>query len=155
MLHHIGSKPIREIIYQKGGKDGNPPDLATIFFETRKKNDTLVNYETIKKHAQIQELVQSEPSLPTIEIVEKCFGPQTRSHVFGFGGGVKAKDFKGGTSSKVDLLSELRSTREENQSLMERLSNFENEMKELTQLKEWFLAQHSNFQPPTSKCSGE
>ncbi|XP_049378008.1 uncharacterized protein LOC125842723 [Solanum stenotomum] len=35
MLHHIGSKPIREIIYQKGGKDGNPPDLATIFFETR------------------------------------------------------------------------------------------------------------------------
>nr|XP_016434358.1 PREDICTED: uncharacterized protein LOC107760766 isoform X2 [Nicotiana tabacum] len=40
MLHHIGSKPIREIIYQK---------------------------------AQIKELVQSEPSLPTIEIVEQCF----------------------------------------------------------------------------------
>ncbi|OIT34191.1 hypothetical protein A4A49_62140, partial [Nicotiana attenuata] len=41
MLHHIGSKPIREIIYQKGGKDGKPPDLATIFFETRKKNNIL------------------------------------------------------------------------------------------------------------------
>nr|XP_009801296.1 PREDICTED: uncharacterized protein LOC104247059 isoform X1 [Nicotiana sylvestris]XP_009801297.1 PREDICTED: uncharacterized protein LOC104247059 isoform X2 [Nicotiana sylvestris]XP_009801298.1 PREDICTED: uncharacterized protein LOC104247059 isoform X2 [Nicotiana sylvestris] len=59
MLHHIGSKPIREIIYQKGGKDGNPPDLATIFFETRKKNNTLVDFETIEKHAQIQELVMS------------------------------------------------------------------------------------------------
>ncbi|XP_016500811.1 uncharacterized protein LOC107819238 [Nicotiana tabacum] len=31
MLHHISNKPIREINYQKGGKDGNPPDLATIF----------------------------------------------------------------------------------------------------------------------------
>ncbi|KAH0636174.1 hypothetical protein KY290_036603 [Solanum tuberosum] len=41
MLHHIGTKPIREIIYQKGGKDGNPPDLATIFFETRKKDNKL------------------------------------------------------------------------------------------------------------------
>nr|XP_009760152.1 PREDICTED: uncharacterized protein LOC104212548 isoform X4 [Nicotiana sylvestris] len=73
MLHHIGSKPIREIIYQKGGKDGKPPDLATIFFETRKKNKTFVDPEIIKKHAQIKELVQSEPSLPTIEIVEQCF----------------------------------------------------------------------------------
>ncbi|XP_075093093.1 uncharacterized protein LOC107760766 isoform X1 [Nicotiana tabacum] len=73
MLHHIGSKPIREIIYQKGGKDGKPPDLARIFFETRKKNKTFVDPEIIKKHAQIKELVQSEPSLPTIEIVEQCF----------------------------------------------------------------------------------
>ncbi|KAH0650206.1 hypothetical protein KY284_030118 [Solanum tuberosum] len=30
MLHHIGNKPIREIIYQQGRKDGNPPNLATI-----------------------------------------------------------------------------------------------------------------------------
>nr|XP_033514314.1 uncharacterized protein LOC104105152 isoform X2 [Nicotiana tomentosiformis] len=50
MLHHIGSKPIREIIYQKGGKDGNPPDLSTIFFETRKKDNKLVEPETIEKH---------------------------------------------------------------------------------------------------------
>ncbi|XP_019258116.1 PREDICTED: uncharacterized protein LOC109236397 [Nicotiana attenuata] len=94
MLHHIGSKPIREIIYQKGGKDGNPPDLATIFFETRKKDNKLVEPEAIEKHAQIEEIVQADPSLPSIEIVEKCCGPQTRSHVFGFGGGVKAKELK-------------------------------------------------------------
>ncbi|XP_060213934.1 uncharacterized protein LOC132641072 isoform X3 [Lycium barbarum] len=87
MPHHIGSKPIREIIYQK---------------------------------AQIKDMVQSEPSLSSIEIVEKCCGPQTRSHVFGFGGGVKAKDLKGGTSSKAELLSALRSTQEENKSLNEK-----------------------------------
>nr|XP_009758898.1 PREDICTED: uncharacterized protein LOC104211530 [Nicotiana sylvestris] len=53
MLHHIGSKPIREIIYQKGGKDDKPPDLATIFFETRKKNNILVDPEIIEKHVRL------------------------------------------------------------------------------------------------------
>ncbi|KAH0706332.1 hypothetical protein KY289_011408 [Solanum tuberosum] len=85
MFHHIGSKPIREIIYQHGGKDGNPPNLATIFFETRKKYNMLVKPEAIEKHAQIEEILKVEPSLPSIEIVEKCCGPQNRSHVFGFG----------------------------------------------------------------------
>lgn len=47
-------------------------------------------------------------------IFEKCFGPQTSSHVFGFGGGVMAKDMKGGTFSKAELLCELCSTREGN-----------------------------------------
>ncbi|KAH0672852.1 hypothetical protein KY290_025089 [Solanum tuberosum] len=148
MHHYICSKPIREIIYQKGRKDGNPPDLATIFYETRKKNNTLVDSETIEKHAQIQELVESEPSLSSIEIVEKCFGPQSRSHVFDFGGGVKARDLKGGASSKAELLAELRSTQKENQSLKDCISNFQKEMKELKQLKDFFLAQHLNFQPP-------
>ncbi|KAH0761574.1 hypothetical protein KY290_017647 [Solanum tuberosum] len=76
-FHHIGSKPIREIIYQNGGKDDNPPDLTTIFFETRKKDNKLVEPEEIEKHAQLEEMVQAYPSLPTIEIVEKCCRPQT------------------------------------------------------------------------------
>ncbi|XP_075092843.1 uncharacterized protein LOC107777059 isoform X2 [Nicotiana tabacum] len=141
MLHHISSKPIREIIYQKGGKDGNPPDLATIFFETRKKDNK----------AQIEEIVQADPSLPSIEIIEKCCGPQTRSHVFGFGGGVKAKDLKGGTSSKAELLFALRSTQkenkslnEENKSLNERLSTLEDEIKEMRKIREYFTAQQSH-----------
>lgn len=123
--------------------------------------------------------MQSEPSLPSIEIVEQCFGPQTRSHVFGFGGGVKAKDLKGrlhsktellselrsmreenqslksGTSSKVELLSELHSTQEENRSLMDRLSAVENEVKELKKLKELFFAQNPHIQPPTLSTSGK
>ncbi|KAH0671299.1 hypothetical protein KY289_025792 [Solanum tuberosum] len=164
MLHHIGSKPIREIIYQKGGKDGNPPDLATIFFETRKKDNKLVEPEAIEKHAQLEEMVQADPSLPIIEIVEKCCGPQTRSHVFGLGGGVKAKDLKGGTSSKAELLSALRSTREdnkflneenkslneENKSLNDRLSTIEDKMKEIMKMKELFVAQQSHVPPTTS-----
>ncbi|XP_049390478.1 uncharacterized protein LOC125854919 isoform X2 [Solanum stenotomum] len=169
MLHHIGSKPIREIIYQKGGKDGNPPDLASIFFETRKKDNKLVEPEAIEKHAQLEEVVQEDPSLSSIEIVEKCCGPQTRSHVFGFGGGVKAKDLKGGTSSKAELLSALRSTRDdnkflneenkslnaENKSLNDRLSTLENEMKEIMKMKELFAAQQSHVPPTISPVSTE
>ncbi|KAG5567979.1 hypothetical protein H5410_065005 [Solanum commersonii] len=74
MYHHIGSKPIRDYL---SGKDGNPPNLATIFFETRKKDNMLVEPKAIEKHAQIEEILKVEPSLPSIEIVEKCCGPQT------------------------------------------------------------------------------
>ncbi|KAH0706119.1 hypothetical protein KY285_010644 [Solanum tuberosum] len=162
MYHHIGSKPIREIIYQQGGKDGNPPNLATIFFETRKKDNMLVEPEAIEKHAQIEEILKVEPSLPSIEIVEKCCGPQTRSHVFGFGGGVKAKDMRGGTSSKTELLSQLRSTQEENislneknKSLNDRLSTLEDEMKEIRKMQEFFATQQSHNPHMTSPVSTE
>ncbi|KAF3673879.1 hypothetical protein FXO37_06718 [Capsicum annuum] len=53
------------------------------------------------KKAQIEEIVNAEPSLSSIEIVEKCFGPQNHRHVVAFGGGVKAKYLKGGTSTKA------------------------------------------------------
>ena len=112
-------------------------------------------------------MVQADPSLPIIEIVEKCCGPQTRSHVFGFGGGVKAKDLKGGTSSKAELLSALRSTQEDNKSLNEenkslneenkslnhRLSTLEDAMKEIMKMKELFAAQQLHVQPTTSHVS--
>uniref|UniRef100_M1DI24 Transposon protein, CACTA, En/Spm sub-class n=1 Tax=Solanum tuberosum TaxID=4113 RepID=M1DI24_SOLTU len=112
--------------------------------------------------AQLEEMVQEDPSLSSIEIVEKRCGPQTRSHVFGYGGGVKAKDLKGGTSSKAELLSALRSTRDdnkflneenkslnaENKSLNDRLSTLEDEMKEIIKMKELFPAQQSHV-PPT------
>ncbi|KAH0676459.1 hypothetical protein KY285_024260 [Solanum tuberosum] len=55
MLHHTGSK---------GGKDGNPPDLSTIIFETRKKYNKLVEPEAIEKHvrlAQLEEMVLADP----------------------------------------------------------------------------------------------
>ncbi|KAH0775089.1 hypothetical protein KY290_012226 [Solanum tuberosum] len=165
MYHHIGSKPIREIIYQQGGKDGNLPNLATIFFETRKKDNMLVEPELIKKHvhlAQIEEVLKVEPSLPSIEIVERCCGPPTRSHVFGFGGGVKAKDMIGGTSSYTELLSQLRSTQEENKSLNEKnkslndcLSTLEDEMKEIIKMQEFFAAQQSHNPHMTSPVSIE
>jgi len=35
---------------QKGGKEGNPPDMGKIFFETRKKNRKLVEPEAEEKY---------------------------------------------------------------------------------------------------------
>ncbi|KAH6812878.1 hypothetical protein C2S51_021896 [Perilla frutescens var. frutescens] len=39
------------------------------------------------------EIVKSNPSLLHIELVEQSFGPQSHSHVFRYGGGMKRKDF--------------------------------------------------------------
>lgn len=147
MPHHTGSKPIREIIYELGGKDGNPPDMATVFFETHKKDDKLVEPETNEKYAEIQELVRSEPSLTNIEVVERCFGPQCKSHVFGFGGGITAKELKGGNSSKAALLDELNATRKENLSLKRYLDNLESTVAR--------LASKFSSQPLSTPCSSE
>ncbi|XP_019254065.1 PREDICTED: uncharacterized protein LOC109232795 [Nicotiana attenuata] len=117
MPHRTGSKPIREIIYELGGKDGNPPNMGTIFFETHKRNDTLVEPEASKKYAEIQEMVQSEPALTNIEVIERCFGPQNKSHMVGLGGGITTKELKGGSSSKAAILIELNATRKEKESL--------------------------------------
>ncbi|KAH0698842.1 hypothetical protein KY284_013057 [Solanum tuberosum] len=139
MPHRTGSKPIREIIYELGGKHGNPPDMATIFFETRKKDNKLLEPETNQKYEEIQELLQVEPSLTNIEVVERCFGPQSKSHVVGFGGGITSKDLKGGSSAKaalleqlnvsrkekVVLLEELNASRKENESMKRRMDNIE------------------------------
>ncbi|KAH0633430.1 hypothetical protein KY284_036216 [Solanum tuberosum] len=134
MLHHIGSKPIRE------RKDGNLPDLATIFFETRKKDNKLLEPEAIEKHrhlVQLKEIVQVDPSLPSIEIVEKCCGPQTRSH-----------DNKSLNEANKFMI-------EENKSLNDRLSTLENEMKEIMKMKEIFAAQQSHVQASKSFVSTE
>ncbi|MCD7454175.1 hypothetical protein HAX54_023762, partial [Datura stramonium] len=76
MPHRMGSKPIRLIIYELGGKDGKPPNMDPIFFETRKKDKKLVEPEKNAEYVEIQKLVQSDSSLTNIDVVEKCFGPQ-------------------------------------------------------------------------------
>ena len=40
----------------KGRKDGNPPDLTTIFFETRKKDNKLVEPKGMKKRCAFDQL---------------------------------------------------------------------------------------------------
>ncbi|KAH0673697.1 hypothetical protein KY290_034994 [Solanum tuberosum] len=82
-----------------GEKAGSPQNLKTIFIQTCMKSNKLVEPE-----AQIKEIVKAEPSLSSLEIVEKCYGPQNRSPVFYFGGEVKARDVKWGTSSKSHIL---------------------------------------------------
>ncbi|TMX05394.1 hypothetical protein EJD97_023222 [Solanum chilense] len=143
MTHRTISKPIREITYELGGKDGNPPNMATIFFETHKKGNVLVKLETNKKYVcsllnliyhfqsglilldEIQELVQSEPSLTNIEVVEHCLGPQCKIHAIGFGGGITTKELKGGNTSKAVLLEELKATQKEKESLQKRIDILE------------------------------
>ncbi|XP_049414729.1 uncharacterized protein LOC125877490 [Solanum stenotomum] len=78
-----------------------------------------------KFKAEIQELVQSEPSLTNIEVVERCFGPQCKSHAVGFGGGITTKELKGGSTSKAVLLEELKITRKEKESLQKRIDILE------------------------------
>ncbi|KAH0665314.1 hypothetical protein KY290_027576 [Solanum tuberosum] len=102
----------------KGGKYGNSPDMATIFFETRKKDNKLLEPETNQKY----ELLQVEQSLTNIEVVERCFGPQSMSHVVGFGGGITSKDLKGGSSAKAALLEQLNVSRKEKFALLEELN---------------------------------
>uniref|UniRef100_M0ZVD1 TNP2-like transposon protein n=1 Tax=Solanum tuberosum TaxID=4113 RepID=M0ZVD1_SOLTU len=75
--------------------------------------------------AEIQELVQSEPSLTNIEVVERCFRPQCKSHAVGFGGGITTKELKGGSTSKAALLEELKTTRKEKESLQKRIDILE------------------------------
>ncbi|KAH0658069.1 hypothetical protein KY289_026817 [Solanum tuberosum] len=82
----------------KGCKDGNPPNMATIFFETRKKGNEL----------KFTSLYNLNHLLLNIEVVERCFGPQCKSHVVGFGGGITTKELKGGTTSKDVLWEELK-----------------------------------------------
>ncbi|KAH0765098.1 hypothetical protein KY285_000969 [Solanum tuberosum] len=131
MPHRTGSRPIREIVYKMGGKDDNPPNMTTIFFETRKKGNELVEPETVEKYAEIHELVQSEPSLTNIEVVERCFGPQCKSHVVGFGGGITTKELKGGTTSKAALWEKLKTTRKEKESLQKRMDILESKYEHL------------------------
>nr|XP_033512071.1 uncharacterized protein LOC104096429 isoform X3 [Nicotiana tomentosiformis] len=87
-----------------------------------------------KFKAEIQELIQSEPSLINIEVVERCFGPQCKSNVVGFRGETTAKELKGGNSSKATLLDELNATRKENLSLKRLLDNLENTVAQLASI---------------------
>ncbi|KAH0673720.1 hypothetical protein KY285_003565 [Solanum tuberosum] len=96
--------------------------MATIFFETRKKDNKLLEPETNQKYEENQELLQVEPSLTNIEVVERCFGPQSKSHVVGFGGGITSKDLKGGSSTKVALLEQLNVSRKEKDALLEEVN---------------------------------
>ncbi|KAG5567977.1 hypothetical protein H5410_065003 [Solanum commersonii] len=86
-------------------------------------------------------------SIEIIEIVEKCCGPQTRSPCIWLWWWSKGrKDMRGDTLLKMNYLSTIRSTQEENKSLNEknkslndRLSTLEDEMKEIRKMQEFFL----------------
>nr|CAD1843907.1 unnamed protein product [Ananas comosus var. bracteatus] len=141
MPHRTGSELIRQ-----GGKVGQPPSLATIFFETRKKGDKLVGEDTSKLYDKIVDATQSEPFLSNIELVEKCFGPQRHNHIICHGGGLKPNDMKT-IGTRVELQAKLRETQKENDLLKSRMDEMEAEIR---MIKEIFQRQHSNGPPPSS-----
>nr|CAD1823035.1 unnamed protein product [Ananas comosus var. bracteatus] len=115
MPHRTGSKPIRQ-----GGKVGQPPSLATIFFETRKKGGNLVGEDTIKQYEKIVTATQSGPSSSNIELVEECFGPQRHNHIICHGDGLKPNDLKT-IGTRAELQAKLHETQKENDSLKSRM----------------------------------
>jgi hypothetical protein len=122
-----GSKPFREISYHKGGKEGNPPNMVTMFYETRRKENGL-DPVVSEKYYEMKETVETEPLLSEMEVTAKCFGPQKRSYMFGYGGGMRPKDVRGNLSSKADLERKLREQRKENDEIKNRLTSLENEL---------------------------
>ncbi|XP_052202913.1 uncharacterized protein LOC127808420 [Diospyros lotus] len=118
--------------FQKGGKEGNPPDMGKIFFETRKKNEKFVELETEEKHEQIVETIQAKPTLSNIEVIEKCFRAQRHSHVFGYGGGIKRKNFKDPSKKRMEeLQTKLNDKDEENRILKRRIVEFEERLRRI------------------------
>nr|CAD1829826.1 unnamed protein product [Ananas comosus var. bracteatus] len=141
MPHRTGSKPIRQ-----GGKVGQLPSLATIFFETRKKGDNLVGEDTIKQYEKIVNATQSGPSSSNVELVEECFGPQRHNHIICHGGGLKSNDLKT-IGTRAELQAKLREIQKKNNSLKSRMDEIEAEIR---MIKKMFQRQHSNGPPPPS-----
>ena len=76
--------------------------------------------------------MQAEPELSDLEVIEKCFGLQCHSHVFGYGGGMKRKHFNDPRKTKIDeLQAKLRGKEEENQILKKRIEGIEGRLEKI------------------------
>ncbi|GAB2273272.1 hypothetical protein Dimus_008072 [Dionaea muscipula] len=95
-----------------GGKDGNPPTLETIYFETRKTKNKTLEEAAARKYDQITEVRRSQPSISTIDLIETCFKPQ-KGHVICFGGAVKPKDLRSSQPSRAELMTKFQQQRDE------------------------------------------
>nr|GLL16865.1 uncharacterized protein LOC110673961 [Ipomoea trifida] len=113
----------------QGGKDSTPPDLGVIFLKTRCKNEKLDGTREKEKYDEIVKTIMSNPSLSNLEIVEKHFGQQRHGHVYGYGGGVKRKNFNDSKSTYIkELEAKLHEKDEENRNLKRRMDVFESRL---------------------------
>lgn len=69
--------------------------------------------------------MEKNPTAPAIDIVEKCFGLQTKGRVICFGEGVTPRDFRGPLPSKAELRAELQQKDQVIAELKDRLENVE------------------------------
>ncbi|XP_066372519.1 uncharacterized protein [Miscanthus floridulus] len=107
ILHHSGSKPCRQIIWDNGGKENNPPTLDKLFSLTHMKDVTFVDSETSTKHAEIEVERLLNPSLSNVELMDKCFESNRHDRVIGYGGRVKARDLRSLVVTKAELIEKL------------------------------------------------
>ncbi|CAH9123792.1 unnamed protein product [Cuscuta epithymum] len=82
----------------------------------------------------IETTVTKGPTLPNVDVVEKCFGPQRRSHVICHGGGVTRKYLKGPSCKKAEHEAKLNVKDEENSYLKNRLNTLEDEFQKIKEM---------------------
>ncbi|XP_056688130.1 uncharacterized protein [Spinacia oleracea] len=97
MLHHTGSTPFRQVIWEEmGGKEGKDlPPISAVFKKTREGKSGNLKENDATKLDEIVSVEKENPSLSQFEVVEKCFGPQDRGGVVCFGFGIRPKDVRG------------------------------------------------------------
>ena len=81
--------------------------------------------------ADLEKIVQSNPGLSSIEVMDKSDTYERRKRVVGFGGGIKARDLRGPALSKAELVSKLQKSEEEKHVLEERLDVVVGEVAEI------------------------
>ncbi|XP_065880646.1 uncharacterized protein [Euphorbia lathyris] len=85
---------------------------------------------------EIVKTTQFDPSLSTMEVIDKCFGPQSHNRVFGYGGGIKRKQLSGPKSTYEKELeakiqardAKIQDNEEENRNLKRRLEAIESRL---------------------------
>ena len=79
-------------------------------------------------------IVQSNPALSNIEVMDKSDTSERRKPIVGFGGGIKARDLRGPALSKAELVSKLQKSEAEKQVLAEKLDAVVDEVAEIKRL---------------------
>ncbi|XP_021758008.1 uncharacterized protein LOC110723041 isoform X2 [Chenopodium quinoa] len=132
LMPRTGSKPFRQVIWDDlGANKGNEPTLVDVFYSTRKKGTKLPNVETTQKLNEIRETMEKDPSLSHAEVAQKVFKSKSRDRVIGYGGGIKLKDIQGPQPSREELQVELNASKKQNQVLINRVEQVQEENNEL------------------------
>ncbi|XP_056688184.1 uncharacterized protein [Spinacia oleracea] len=127
MLHHTGSTPLRQVIWEDmGGKEGKDlPPISAVFKKTREGKSGNLKENDATKLDEIVSVEKENPSLSQFEVVEKCFGPQDRGGVVCFGFGIRPKDVRGPLPTRADLTSRAHEKQKENDDLRKRMDEME------------------------------
>ncbi|KAJ8430959.1 hypothetical protein Cgig2_003543 [Carnegiea gigantea] len=85
------------------------------------------------------------------EVAQKVFKSKSRDSIVGYGGGIKAKDIRGPSRTRVELEVELNATREKNEVLVDCVTTVETENENLRNRVESLEAEMGKFKDLVSK----